>query len=274
MHIVVTGASSGIGLALAKALDRPGNELSLVARRKGLLEKLQAEMSARTQAIDADLAVADTGWLRRAEEGLGPVDVLINNAGTSYIEPVLGIDDERSRVLFQVNVHTPIAAIRHVLPGMVARRRGTIVNIASNAAFSPAPYVCHYCGAKAALGNYSESLHLELRKTGVHVVTVYPGPIDTPMAERNWAQLKSTRASRMAPRGDTTTLARLTLNAIERRRARLIYPRFYLLAWWLPGVGRWIAGRFVPEATGAVTPPLAGDLEGKPQQARPDEPRP
>src|SRR5688572_14245273 len=249
MHIVVTGASSGIGLALAKAFDAPGNTLSLVARRKGLLEKLQEEIRAPTHAIDADLAVADLGWLRRAEEAAGPADVLVNNAGVSYIEPIQGIDDERSRVLFQVNVHTPIAAIRHVLPGMRERGRGTIVNIASNAAFSPAPYVCHYCGAKAALGNYSESLRLELRGTGVNVLTVYPGPIDTPMAERNWAQLKTTAATRLAPRGDTETMARLTLRAIERRKARVIYPRFYLLGWWLPGIGRWIAGRFVPEAT-------------------------
>jgi short-subunit dehydrogenase len=186
--------------------------------------------------------------------------VLVNNAGVSYIEPIGGIDDERSRILFQVNVHAPIAATHRVLPAMVARGSGTIVNIASNAAFSPAPYMGHYCASKAALAGYSESLRMELARTGVNVVTVYPGPIKTPMAERNWGQFKQTAASKLAPEGDTTTLARRVHAAVVRRRARVIYPRFYRLAWWLPGIGRWVAERFVPEATGAVTPPMAGDL--------------
>jgi short-subunit dehydrogenase len=261
MHIVVTGASSGIGRELARAFDRPGNRISLVARRENLLAELRGELRAETCAVTADLSDArdPIGWLRRAEEAFGPTDVLINNAGTSYVEPVQGIDEARIRALFQINVHTPIAAIHHVLPAMLSRGRGTIVNVASNAAFSPAPYFCHYTATKGALGNFSESLRMEIKRTGVHVVSVYPGPIRTPMGERNWGQLKPTLAAKIAPEGDARALARLVLKAVERRRARVIYPRFYVLGWWLPGVGRWIAERFVPEATGAVTPPLDGD---------------
>jgi short-subunit dehydrogenase len=263
MHVVVTGASSGIGREIAKAYDRPGNRLSLIARRLSLLEELRGEIRTDTHAVRADLSdPADpVGWLRDAEEHFGPVDVLVNNAGISYVEPVQGIDRERIATLFQVNVHVPIAAIHHVLPGMLQRRSGVIVNIASNASFSPAPYFCHYTASKGALGNFSESLRMELRRTGVHVLSVYPGPVETPMGDRNRGQLKQSSSAKLAPIGNAPELARLVLAAVERKKARVIYPRFYLLGWWLPSIGRFVAEHFVPEATGAVTPPLPGDLE-------------
>jgi short-subunit dehydrogenase len=263
MHIVVTGASSGIGKEIAKAFGTRGNRLSLVARRRSLLDELAAQIDAETHAIRADLGdPADSiGWLVQAEARFGPVDVLVNNAGVSYVEPVQGIDRARIDQLFQVNVHVPIAAIQHVLPGMLERRSGIIVNIASNAAFTPAPYFCHYTASKGALGNFSESLRMELKRTGVRVLTVYPGPVETPMGDRNWSQLKQSASSRLAPIGTAPVLAQHILRAIEARKPRVIYPSFYALAWWLPSIGRWIAEHFVPEATGAVTPLLPGDLE-------------
>lgn len=266
MHIVVTGASSGIGKAIAEAFDAPGNQISLVARRQGALDDLGAKLQARSCAIAADLS--DTGdpiaWLRRAEEQFGPTDILVNNAGTSYVEPTVGIEAERIRLIFQINVHTPIAAIHHVLPAMLKRRAGTIVNIVSNAAFSPAPYFSHYTATKGALGNFSESLRMELKATGVQILSVYPGPIDTPMGNRNWSQFKGTTARTLAPIGDPETLARLVRRAVEKKTARIIYPGFYRLGWWLPGVGRFIAEHFLPETVGTKTPPLDGDLGGTP----------
>ena len=263
MHVLITGASSGIGRAIAKAFDHPDNKLSIVARRTALLQELTSEIRTESKAIQADLsdASATSRWIEQAEQELGPIDILVNNAGTSYLEPVLGVDENRIHKLFQVNVHAPIAAIHSVLPGMMQRRRGVIVNIASNAAFSPAPYLCHYSATKGALANFSECLRLELKGTAVQVLTVYPGPVKTPMADRNWEQLKKTAATRFAPIGDAGVLAARILQAIDRKRARVIYPRFYALAWWLPSLGRLIAEHLMPEATGVVTPPLAGDLE-------------
>src|SRR5688572_26254519 len=138
MHVVVTGCSSGIGRDLAKAFGTEGNRLSLVARRKNLLEELQKEIAVPTQAIAADLADDrdPIGWLVRAEQTYGPVDILINNAGLSYIEPTVQIDAARIKTLFQVNTHVPIAATQHVLPGMLERDRGTIINVASVAAYT------------------------------------------------------------------------------------------------------------------------------------------
>jgi short-subunit dehydrogenase len=260
VHIVVTGASSGIGRDLARAFDAPDNKVSLVARRRKLLEELQAEMKSETHVVEADLSSAadPVGWLVRAEARFGPTDVLINNAGISYVEAVQGVDDERARAIFQINVHTPIAAMQRVLPPMIERGRGTIVNVISAAAFSPAPYFCHYTATKAALGGFSESLRMELRRTGVHVVSVYPGPIHTETGERNFDQFKGEMARR-TPTGDTQTLAAMVVRAVKRRKPRVIYPRFFLLGWWWPALNRWGAERFVPEPTGKKTPALPGD---------------
>jgi short-subunit dehydrogenase len=261
MHIVVTGASSGIGRALAQAFDGPNRTLTLVARRKNLLEELARETKAETRIVQADLSDGSDpiGWVRAAEELGGPIDVLVNNAGTSYVEATAGIDPARIRSLFQINVDTPIAATQHLLPKMLARGSGTIVQIASNAAFSPMPNFAHYTATKGALANYSEALRLELRGTGVGVVTVYPGPVETPMADRNWAQMASERSKKLAPIGNADVLARKVVRAVEKRQARVIYPSFYKLGWYMPWLSRWIVSTFTPEVNGAPTPPLEGD---------------
>jgi len=261
MHVIVTGASAGIGLDLARAFDGKGRRITLVARRRDLLDQLRAQLTAETQAIEADLARADDpiAWLREAEAAFGPTDVLVNNAGTSVVEPVEGVDEATQRMLFQLNVHTPIAAIHHVLPAMLARKAGTIVNIASGAAFLPAPYFCHYTATKAALAGFSESLHMEVKRAGVRVVTVYPGPIRTPMGDRNWAQFKPSLSQRLSPVGDPAVLARMVVRAADKGRARVIYPRSLRVLWWLPGIARTLATRVVPEHVGTKTPPLGGD---------------
>ena len=264
-HIVITGASSGIGRAIAKAFDQPGAKLSLVARRLPLLEELCAELRCASQPIVADLASMDdpVRWLREAEATFGATDVLVNNAGMSFVEPVENVDQRRIDLVFALNVRTPIAAIHHVLPSMLERGLGTIVNVASNAAFSPAPYFCHYTATKGALGNFSESLRMELKGRGVHVLSVYPGPIHTPMGDRNWAQLEGGESTKkLSPVGDPQTLALRVRRAVEKKRARVIYPRFYALSWYFPSLGRFVAEHLVPKATGEKTPPMPGDQLG------------
>lgn len=263
MHVVVTGASSGIGRDLAKVFDGPGNKISIVARRKSLLEELQKEIAVPTAAIDADLAdEADPiGWLRRAEQVFGPVDILINNAGISYVEPTHQIDAIRIKAIFQVNTHVPIAATQHVLPSMLERKSGTIVNIASIAAFTYAPYFTHYHATKGALGNFSESLRIELKNSGVRVISVYPGPVSTPMGERNFDQFKDSKKMRRVPTGDTKTLARLVCHAVQKNKPRVIYPRFYRIAWNFPWLARFVTSRTTFDIKGDITPSLPGDLE-------------
>lgn len=263
MHVVVTGASSGIGRDLAQVFAVGGNTISLVARRRRELEQVEAELAVPAAAIDADLSDPrdPIGWLRRAEEANGPTDILINNAGVSYVEPTHQIDAERIRILFQVNTHVPIAAIQHVLPAMLERRAGTIVNIASVAAFTYAPYFTHYHASKGALGNFSESLRMELAGTGVSVISIYPGPIRTPMGERNFDRFADAGRMRKVPTGDTRTLARLVFRAVERNQPRVIYPRFYRIAWLFPWLARFVSGRATWNVKRDVTPTTDGDAE-------------
>lgn len=264
MHIAVTGASSGIGKAIAEKFDAPGNKISLIARRLSLLDELGKQIQCENQSIKADLSDYDQclDWISFAEQSFGPIDVLVNNAGVSYLEPIQQIDRERSDKLLQVNVRTPILATQQVLPGMLERQSGCIINIASNAAFSPAPYFAHYCASKAALGSFSESLRMELKGTGVQVLTVYPGPIETAMADRNWGMLENpTYAKWVSPMGKADVLAEKILRAVGTRKKKIIYPAFYALNWHVPILGRITSEYFFPKVKEEITPPAPGDFE-------------
>ena len=257
-HVVVTGASSGIGRAIAKAFDQPGNRISLVARREPLLRELQSEIQTRSEVVVGDLSDAEDplAWLRQAEEILGPTDVLINNAGVSFVEPVEGVSAERIAWKFQVNLLTPIAAIQHVMQQMLERGQGHIINICSVASLTPRPYFCHYTASKGALANFSEALRVELADRGVQVTTVYPGPVDTPMGQRNFDQFENPAAVRKSPTGDTSTLANLILRAMERKHRRVIYPGIYKLNWFIRSFAHFLAERS-PAITGDQTPRMS-----------------
>jgi short-subunit dehydrogenase len=250
MHIVITGASSGIGAALARELGKlPNARLTLVARRRPLLEKLARSLPAKTFVVERDLAQPgdrSTDWLVEAERENGPVDVLINNAGVQVIGRTAAIDVERGEASLHVNLLTPLRLTRAVLPGMIARKEGTIVDIASMAALAPTPAMTYYNASKAGLAAASEALRGELRGTGVHVVTVYPGIVATDMADDALAAYGSNLALRLQPRGTTSGLAALVRKAILRRTARVVYPRAYSFVRWFGPVVRWFMDRFSP----------------------------
>jgi len=258
MHIVITGASSGIGSALAKVFGKKGHCLTLVARRKNLLTQLTKELQCPTKIIVADLSQAQnsTVWIREAEDALGPIDVLINNAGASFVEPTSGVSSERMRSLFQLNLLTPLEAISWILPRMLSQKSGTLINICSEAALTPAPFFSHYNASKAGLAAFSESLRAEIRKSGVNVITVYPGPIETPMAKRNIAQLKKTFFRDFAPTGSPKKLASLVYLAFKKKKARVIYPKVYTIARHFPVLGQWLAHTLMPPAVGTTTPDI------------------
>lgn len=182
---LVTGASAGIGAAIARRLARAGASLALTARRADRLDALVAEC--RTLGAPAAHAVVDdladpAGPARvaaAAVERLGGVDVLVNNAGFG----VPGLSErmplDRALAMVDVNVKAPIVLTRTLLPAMLERRRGWILQVASVAGLAPSPYHAAYAGTKAFLANWAQSMHEELRRRGVVVTALCPGVTDT-----------------------------------------------------------------------------------------------
>jgi short-subunit dehydrogenase len=250
MHVLITGASSGLGKGMAKHFASLGWRLSLAARRHKMLEDLAAELDTDTFVRVADLANLDQcePLVDDAIRALGPIDVLVNNAGIQYVEPYAGVSDERAERLFTVDLLAPLRLQRRVLEDMLPRRAGTVVNVSSMAGIIATPGMCHYNGAKAALASCSESLRVELRDSGVHVVTVYPGPVTTPMEEAARNQLQETAAVKYAPTGTPDTLAALVARAIEKRKPRVIYPGIYGVSRYARVTSQWV--------TDLATPPL------------------
>ncbi len=148
---------------------------------------------------------------------------------------------------------TPLRLIAKVLPGMAERRRGQIVNIASMAALAPTPSMTYYNASKGGLAAASEALRGELLGSGVSVLTVYPGIIaETEMATAAVAAYQPSRALRMQPTASAAELARAVRGSMERRRARLVFPRVYGLTRWFPTVVRWFMDRFTPRLAAAA----------------------
>ena len=250
MHVAVTGASSGIGEAIAREFAAHGAAVTLVARRRERLEVLAAELE-RAHVVAHDLSDPERAadWIAGAEAALGPIDVLVNNAGIQIVSRTEEVDPGHGDKLLKLNVLAPMRLTLAVLPAMLARGAGTIVDVASLAALAPTPSMYHYNASKGALAAASESLRGELRGTGVHVVCVYPGPVKTAMADAAMASYGDVRAGQLAhmPTGDTATLARKVRRAVERREARVIYPGIYRLARWFPGTTRWVLDRLSPK---------------------------
>ena len=248
MHVVITGASVGIGEALARAFAEEGASLTLVARRKSRLEALAKELGDKVYIHEADLAdsARAADFLGPAEAALGPIDVLVNNAGVQHIEPTELADVDAGELLLRLNVSTPLRLMRAVLPGMIARKRGTIVDIASMAAITPMPGMYYYNASKGALANASEGLRGELRGTGVHVVTVYPGPVDTDMGRLGYEKYEPSLSARMSPVGTAAGLARLVVRAVAKKKARIVYPRVYGVALLFPRIARFVTALFSP----------------------------
>ncbi len=178
---IVTGASSGIGRSIAARLSREGYKLVLVARRRELLDELAGTLGsdATTEVFPADLT--DRGAPETIMDRLRdrPIEVLVNNAGGSWIGEFDGAPLSRQLEIVDLNVRALVELTHRVLPGMRARARGHVMQIASVAGFLPGPLASVYYASKAFVVSHSEALRYELAGTGVHVSLVCPGPVAT-----------------------------------------------------------------------------------------------
>jgi uncharacterized protein len=180
---LVTGASSGIGEELARVFAREGWDLVLVARNgerlRALAGELEAAHGAKSQVVVADLSDAAAPEAVWKALGDRPLEALVNNAGYGVAGAVAANPLADELGMFQVNVMSLVALTKLALPGMIGRKSGRILNVASTAAFQPGPFLAAYYASKACVLSYTEALAEELRGTGVSATCLCPGPTRT-----------------------------------------------------------------------------------------------
>ncbi len=235
--VLITGASSGIGAALAVEFGRRGASVALAARREEVLREVAGRVEAAGgSALAVAVDVRDAGEVKSAVaqvvERFGRVDVLVANAGKGEITLARDFDIELVTQVLSVNLLGAMNSVAAVLPGMLERGAGQIVGISSLAAYRGFPGSGAYCASKAALSTFFESLRVELRPGNIYVTTIHPGFIDTPMTRG--------RNQKMPFLLDAERAAQMMIRAIEARR------RTYAFPWQLATIAR--VGRWLPAA--------------------------
>lgn len=228
-HVLVTGASRGIGARIASGAAARGADVTLVARSSPALE--QGARACGGRALPCDLADrADrSGLVARAEQAAGrPVDVLVNCAGVDEAAGLLVVGEEQLARLFEVNLIAPAELVRQVLPGMVARGRGHVVDVSSGFSTVAAPGLVPYAASKAGLSHFHGGLRMELRGTGVGTTLVEPGPVRTGMYDDiNAEPLSAAGVARLVRLQltsvvDPEDVAVRTLDGVERGRRHVV----------------------------------------------------
>jgi short-subunit dehydrogenase len=231
---LITGASAGIGYEFARQLAPRATSLVLVARRKERLEELRDELSKRNPSLKIEIRKVDLSdpvqvdafceWITR--ENIA-IDLLVNNAGLGDSGSFATSDAARLKEMMQVNVVALTLLTRRLLPQMIARKRGAILNVSSSAGFLPIPGTAVYAASKAYVTSFSEALRMELRDTGVNVTALCPGPVHTEFSDV--ARRSNTRGEK-SPEIAHVSAERVVsdgLAAVERDRP-IVIPGFLM----------------------------------------------
>jgi len=217
---LVTGASSGIGAEFARQLSQRGYEVILVARREERMRELASRLQGPAQVVACDLA-RDAASLAGKVAALDrQVDVLVNNAGFGTHGHFAQLDPARDAEQVRLNCEALVTLTHAFLPGMVERKRGGVITVASTAGMQPIPYETVYSASKAFARTFSDALSGELRGTGVRVLCVNPGPVPT-----EWQEIAGYEPGYLPPVPGKISAAQVaaeSLRAFERRRRTII----------------------------------------------------
>jgi short-subunit dehydrogenase len=246
---VVTGASTGIGNALARALAREGCRVGLIARRRDLLDALAAEIKGAGGVVAAATAdVGDLAQVRGAIAALadahGPADLLVANAGVGRFTALDPVNIDAVEETIRVNLLGVIYAIEAVLPAMLARGSGHIAAVSSLAAYRGFPGDSAYCASKAAVNVYLEGLRVQGQRRGIVVTTICPGYVHTPMTAGNPFTMPFVMGADEA--------AALIVRALQRRRKVYNFPWPTAL---LVKLARWAPDWLIAAAFGRLDNP-------------------
>lgn len=246
--LLITGASSGLGAAIARHAAACGHHLHLVARRRDALAQTAATCDRAASITLHPLDLADADAVAQWLPTLPPPDILINNAGSGLFKPALETTDDETAAMLRLNTLAPIQLIHALAPAMVARGHGHIINIISQAGKIATPKTAAYAASKHALLGYSNALRLELAGSGVFVTSVNPGPMLTAFFDHADPDGAYQQALGRFWLTDADALAATICAAFNRRvrdinRPRLMETaaRLYPLA---PRLGDWLTRRF------------------------------
>lgn len=249
-HVVVTGASRGIGAETARAFARAGSRVTVIARSAGPLEAIATEIGGR--AVSADLFdIADLPDLvRRIEDANGPIDVLVNNAGMETTKSIFDTDQRDVDDLIALNLNVPIHLTRLVLPGMRERNRGHVVNVSSMAANGGFGGMSVYSASKAGLSHFTRIVRQDLKGLDVRMTNLEVGPVPTdllanltyPPAARSFARF---RRLQLMPNVAPERVAAAAVTAVRRNKRAVWLPRRAFLFGMLSGAPQRIAEPFI-----------------------------
>lgn len=220
---LVTGASAGIGVALAEELAAAGAHLALTARRadrlEALAQRLQTQYGIQTRVIPADLADPKAPELiYEATEGLGtPIDLLVNNAGFGYLGEFRGSELSFQRTMVDVNCAAVVDLTHRFLPRMITRKGGDILILGSTASFQPVPYMATYAATKVFDRYFAEALAAEVARFGVRVSALNPGP-----TESEFGQVAGSRKEEKRKYQSAAEVARLGLETLAQGKVGII----------------------------------------------------